>query len=244
MHGDALFNQFLHLIFVWASRSAVGDYSLVSVNLNHNEITELPRKETIAYLINGGILSPRLSEVGVSFDDNPLSYPPKEIYDGSRGQKSSEVLTYLSDNPSPSDCQQQQQQQQPLQQSPLLSLPVGFFPDNQRLLDGGGKRANGDRGNRSTNLTPSAPPEPPETTTSLQMAIANLQIAPTATTGEAAAGAPIQPIEHRLECGVCLDASKDCAFNCGHMSCSKCAESLQVCHICRTKITDRRRVYL
>ena len=62
--------------------------------------------------------------------------------------------------------------------------------------------------------------------------------APSATTGAVTA----EP--SRLECGICFDATKDCAFECGHMSCFKCAESLQTCHICRAKIEDRRRVYL
>ena len=29
------------------------------------------------------------------------------------------------------------------------------------------------------------------------------------------------PTQKKLECGICFDATKDCAFNCGHMLCSE-----------------------
>ena len=49
--------------------------------------------------------------------------------------------------------------------------------------------------------------------------------------------------DEERQCAICLDADKNCAFNCGHQSCLGCAETLSVCHICRAPITNRVRVY-
>ena len=46
------------------------------------------------------------------------------------------------------------------------------------------------------------------------------------------------------ECGICMVNTKDCAFDCGHLACSECAEMLVECHICREKIAGKRKIYL
>ena len=48
------------------------------------------------------------------------------------------------------------------------------------------------------------------------MPIANSKIAQTATTGAVAPAASIQPVGHQLECGICFDATKDCALSSLH----------------------------
>ena len=49
--------------------------------------------------------------------------------------------------------------------------------------------------------------------------------------------------DEERQCAICLDADKNCTFNCGHQACMECAETLSVCHICRAVITTRTRVY-
>jgi hypothetical protein len=44
-------------------------------------------------------------------------------------------------------------------------------------------------------------------------------------------------------CVVCLDGLKDTALSCGHQACARCAKALELCHICRQKITVRTRLY-
>jgi hypothetical protein len=44
-------------------------------------------------------------------------------------------------------------------------------------------------------------------------------------------------------CSVCLDGLKDTALSCGHQACGRCAKPLEICHICRQKITVRTRLY-
>ena len=46
------------------------------------------------------------------------------------------------------------------------------------------------------------------------------------------------------ECGICMVNTKDCAFDCGHLACSECAELLTDCHICRQRITGKRKIFL
>ena len=46
-------------------------------------------------------------------------------------------------------------------------------------------------------------------------------------------------------CGVCLSSPKDtCLHPCGHTMCRRCSHRIELCPICRQKITDRRRVFL
>jgi len=45
------------------------------------------------------------------------------------------------------------------------------------------------------------------------------------------------------QCPVCLDASKDVAFQCGHRTCGECAEQLSTCPICMTDITTRMKIF-
>ena len=49
--------------------------------------------------------------------------------------------------------------------------------------------------------------------------------------------------DEERQCAICLDADKNCTFNCGHQACMECAKTLSVCHICRTPVTTRTRVY-
>ena len=86
-------------------------------------------------------------------------------------------------------------------------------------------------------VVPSAPLSPVVSSAQLSPVVSSAPLAPEVSTIE-----PIGPSQ--LECGICLDTTKDCAFNCGHMSCFECAELLQTCHICRSDITERRKVYV
>ena len=40
-------------------------------------------------------------------------------------------------------------------------------------------------------------------------------------------------------CGVCLDAIRDVALNCGHRFCTDCAKALKECPYCRATVTHR-----
>jgi uncharacterized protein YehS (DUF1456 family) len=45
-------------------------------------------------------------------------------------------------------------------------------------------------------------------------------------------------------CMICMERDMDtCFFSCGHVSCKQCAASLKACHICRSSITQRGKVY-
>ena len=48
--------------------------------------------------------------------------------------------------------------------------------------------------------------------------------------------------EERL-CAVCAERPKDVVFECGHVTCSVCAQMLQQCHVCRQKIRKRTRFF-
>ena len=61
----------------------------------------------------------------------------------------------------------------------------------------------------------------------------------------AAAVANVTLLQETLhECGICMVNTKDRAFDCGHLACSECADLLVECHICREKITGKRKIYL
>lgn len=46
------------------------------------------------------------------------------------------------------------------------------------------------------------------------------------------------------KCKICYTCDDFVSLNCGHICCSKCAESLTVCHLCREPVTEFNRVYL
>ena len=49
--------------------------------------------------------------------------------------------------------------------------------------------------------------------------------------------------DEERRCPICLDADKDCAFNCGHQTCMRCGDSLSRCPVCRAPIIARTKVY-
>ena len=51
-------------------------------------------------------------------------------------------------------------------------------------------------------------------------------------------------LDSSLECTICMDAKKDCVFNCGHLACMSCAEMIYQCHLCKKRITERRKIFL
>jgi hypothetical protein len=52
-----------------------------------------------------------------------------------------------------------------------------------------------------------------------------------------------EAMRDEILCVVCLDGPKDTALSCGHQACARCAKALEICHICRQKITLRTRLY-
>ena len=44
-------------------------------------------------------------------------------------------------------------------------------------------------------------------------------------------------------CPICLNHAKDCAFQCGHLTCFGCAQQLSICPVCRAPIDTRMRIY-
>jgi len=50
----------------------------------------------------------------------------------------------------------------------------------------------------------------------------------------------LQKVLDQFVCCVCVDRDKDTAFGCGHMVCQQCANSLQLCPICRDPITSTK----
>ena len=45
------------------------------------------------------------------------------------------------------------------------------------------------------------------------------------------------------ECGICLERPKNMVFQCGHCACATCSEKLKDCHVCRTKITSKHKLF-
>ena len=54
---------------------------------------------------------------------------------------------------------------------------------------------------------------------------------------------PPPPPPSTVDCPICLDGPRDTVFNCGHTCCSRCAARLARCHFCRTRITNKIRIY-
>lgn len=53
----------------------------------------------------------------------------------------------------------------------------------------------------------------------------------------------IMEIEETHSCGICMERTRDVAFLCGHSCCSKCAETLKTCHMCRKQIVKKINLY-
>ncbi|XP_058059221.1 E3 ubiquitin-protein ligase MIB2 isoform X2 [Anopheles bellator] len=53
----------------------------------------------------------------------------------------------------------------------------------------------------------------------------------------------IMEIEETHCCSICMERRRNVAFLCGHGSCSKCAETLKICHMCRKTITKKINLY-
>lgn len=53
----------------------------------------------------------------------------------------------------------------------------------------------------------------------------------------------ILEIEETHCCGICMERRRNVAFLCGHGACSKCAETLKTCHMCRKTIVKKINLY-
>ncbi|XP_022903103.2 E3 ubiquitin-protein ligase MIB2 [Onthophagus taurus] len=53
----------------------------------------------------------------------------------------------------------------------------------------------------------------------------------------------IAEIEESHACSICMERKKNVVFLCGHMTCSKCADTLKTCHMCRKPISKKIPTY-
>lgn len=53
----------------------------------------------------------------------------------------------------------------------------------------------------------------------------------------------IMEIEETHSCSICMERARDVAFLCGHSCCSRCAETLKTCHMCRKTIIKKINLY-
>lgn len=53
----------------------------------------------------------------------------------------------------------------------------------------------------------------------------------------------ILEIEETHCCSICMERRRNVAFLCGHSACSKCAETLKTCHMCRKSIVKKINLY-
>lgn len=53
----------------------------------------------------------------------------------------------------------------------------------------------------------------------------------------------IAEIEESHACSICMERKKNVVFLCGHGTCSKCADTLKTCHMCRKTITKKIPIY-
>ncbi|CAH1102308.1 unnamed protein product [Psylliodes chrysocephalus] len=53
----------------------------------------------------------------------------------------------------------------------------------------------------------------------------------------------IQEIEESHACSICMERKRNVVFLCGHSTCSKCADTLKICHMCRKTITKKIPIY-
>ena len=49
----------------------------------------------------------------------------------------------------------------------------------------------------------------------------------------------MEQLEESRVCSICLENAWNVAFLCGHSACSKCAEALRQCHMCRKPIQSK-----
>lgn len=53
----------------------------------------------------------------------------------------------------------------------------------------------------------------------------------------------IQEYEETHYCSICMERTRDVAFLCGHGACSRCADTLRTCHMCRKTILKKINLY-
>lgn len=53
----------------------------------------------------------------------------------------------------------------------------------------------------------------------------------------------IAEIEESHACSICMERKRNMVFLCGHGTCSKCADTLKTCHMCRKTITKKIPIY-
>lgn len=53
----------------------------------------------------------------------------------------------------------------------------------------------------------------------------------------------IAEIEETHGCSICMERRRNVVFLCGHGTCSKCADTLKTCHMCRKTITKKIPIY-
>lgn len=53
----------------------------------------------------------------------------------------------------------------------------------------------------------------------------------------------ILEIEETHCCSICMERRRNVAFLCGHGACSKCADTLKICHMCRKTIGKKINLY-
>ncbi|KAG5886403.1 hypothetical protein JTB14_030762 [Gonioctena quinquepunctata] len=53
----------------------------------------------------------------------------------------------------------------------------------------------------------------------------------------------IAEIEESHACGICMERKRNVVFLCGHSTCSRCADTLKICHMCRKTITKKIPIY-
>ena len=53
----------------------------------------------------------------------------------------------------------------------------------------------------------------------------------------------VRELEENQLCSICMANKKSIVFNCGHMACQSCTNSLTTCHYCRAGIRTRTRIF-
>ena len=54
---------------------------------------------------------------------------------------------------------------------------------------------------------------------------------------------PVIPQNDQDKCTICMERNHCIVFNCGHLSCAECMETLRLCHMCREPIQIRIKMY-
>jgi len=49
--------------------------------------------------------------------------------------------------------------------------------------------------------------------------------------------------DQQRQCSICLENKKEIVFQCGHQTCHSCSERIQHCHVCRSEIQQRIRLF-